>query len=258
MNRLIVHADDVGLAHSVNRATFEALASGGVTSASIMVPCLAFEEAADYARSHPDADLGLHLTLTCEVVAHKWGPVAPRERVSSLVDRHGFFWPRAEDVIGRATLADVIVELRAQIETALRAGVQPTHFDSHMFVLCRTPGFRDALDALAREYGVSAINPFRPPRPVNDRLTPVVTLVSAIDHAQPSGICEELASKTRSPLNTCIVHCGFDDDELRGLFAPGPYDAAWRQRDYDAVSCPGFRAAIEGAGLVLTNWRAGV
>src|ERR1017187_3419564 len=63
---LIVHADDLAVAHSVDSASFDALNRNAVTSASIMVPCPWLTEVAAYAKAHPDADLGLHLTLTSE------------------------------------------------------------------------------------------------------------------------------------------------------------------------------------------------
>ena len=83
---IIVHADDLGETHSVNAAAIKALQSGTINSASLMVPCPWFPEIADYAKSHPDADFGLHLTLTSERVYYRWGPVAPVDKVPSLVD----------------------------------------------------------------------------------------------------------------------------------------------------------------------------
>ena len=59
---LILHADDLGAAHSVDAASFDALDRGAVTSASIMMPTPWVTEVAAYAKAHPNADLGLHLT----------------------------------------------------------------------------------------------------------------------------------------------------------------------------------------------------
>src|SRR5258706_382283 len=82
---LIVHADDLGVAHSVNQASIKGLESGLVSSASIMIPCSWLPEIAAYARSHPEADLGLHLTLTSEWGLYRWGPVLGKEQVPSLL-----------------------------------------------------------------------------------------------------------------------------------------------------------------------------
>src|SRR6516162_4567856 len=63
---LVIHADDFGMLHSVNKATVEALENKWITSASILVPCPWFPEVARYAREHREWNLGIHLALTSE------------------------------------------------------------------------------------------------------------------------------------------------------------------------------------------------
>src|SRR6266436_1947759 len=131
---LIVHADDVGVTHSVNAATIKALDTGLVNSASLMVPCPWFPEIADYAKSHPAVDFGLHLTLTSERVSYRWSPVASNDKVPSLLDENGYFhhdWTATT----RIDPKEVELELRAQIDRAYAMGVRPTHLDSHQYRL---------------------------------------------------------------------------------------------------------------------------
>jgi predicted glycoside hydrolase/deacetylase ChbG (UPF0249 family) len=128
---LIVHVDDLGMNHSVNATSIKAFEGGLLTSGSIMVPCPWFSEIAAYARSHPGADLGIHLTLTNEWAVYRWGPVLPGERVRSLLDSQGFLCPETKDAL-HMNPKEAEAEIREQIDRAKAFGIRPTHLDTHM------------------------------------------------------------------------------------------------------------------------------
>src|SRR5271166_448272 len=132
---LIMHADDLAVAHSVDAASFDALDQNAVTSASIMVPCPWLTEVAAYAKAHPEADLGLHLTLTSEWKTYRWGPVAPKDQVPSLLDPDGYFYADAFPAASHAKPEEAEREIRAQIDLAMKMGIHPTHLDMHMGTL---------------------------------------------------------------------------------------------------------------------------
>ena len=149
---LIVNGDDVGMCHSANLATIESLEKGAMRSATIMVPCPWFLEIADYAKSHPDKDFGIHLCHTSEWGKYRWDPVAPREQVPGLVDPLGYLWKSVEEVYANATPEQALIEGRAQIRRALAAGVDVTHIDSHMGTLQYSPDYMKSYLQLAVEF----------------------------------------------------------------------------------------------------------
>jgi hypothetical protein len=67
---VVVHVDDIGMSHSANRGALGAL-DGLATCGSVMVPCPAFDAVAEIARSRPDLDLGVHLTLNAEYESYR-------------------------------------------------------------------------------------------------------------------------------------------------------------------------------------------
>lgn len=151
---LIVHADDIGMCHSANTSAIDALEKGIVTCGSVMVPCPWFLEIAEYARNHPDADLGLHLTHTSEWKYYRWRPLAPFATVKGMIDESGYMHRGVREVYGRATVEEAEAEMRAQIDFALQHGIKPTHLDSHMGTLYYNPLYLKMALRVAEEYDI--------------------------------------------------------------------------------------------------------
>src|SRR6202162_5733322 len=162
---LIIHADDLAAAHSEHAASFDALNKQAVTSASIMVPCPWLNEVAAYAKQHPDADLGLHLTLTSEWKPYRWGPVESKDKVPSLLDPMGYLWPDTPAAVQNLKADEAEREIRAQIERAIAMGIHPTHLDSHMGILFSRPDLFAVYVKVAREYKWSFLASIAPNPP---------------------------------------------------------------------------------------------
>jgi predicted glycoside hydrolase/deacetylase ChbG (UPF0249 family) len=259
---LLIHADDFGMSHSVNRATALAFENRWITSASVMVTCPWFPEAAKFAREHPEADIGVHLTLNSEWTQFRWGPVTPHERVPSLLDAEGYLPLLESEVIEKARVAEVEVELSAQIEKARRAGIDITHLDSHMLTVFGRPDLFSAYLALGRTHDVPLRVGTRLPF-AHGELSPPSSLLEGVCEATPDlradqwleGYKKMLASLS-SGLYQLTVHLGFDDEEMRGATSNHPnWGAAWRQRDLDLVRSPEFRTFLNDEGFNLVSWR---
>ena len=64
VRRLIVNADDFGLAGSVSTGIIDVYQSGQLSSTTLMVNMPGTEEAVDLAERHPGLGVGLHFNLT--------------------------------------------------------------------------------------------------------------------------------------------------------------------------------------------------
>lgn len=262
---LILHADDLAVAHSEDAASFAALDQHAVSSASIMVPCPWLPEVADYAKSHPDADLGLHLTLNSEWKAYRWGSVAPSDKVPTLLDPTGTLWSDTAEAATHDDPVQAELEIRAQVERALALGIRPTHLDAHMGTLFATPELFAAYVKVAHQYRI----PFFAVKVSDERskflslLSPTDILVDNLVIATPNVPADQWqtyylnAIKNLQPgLTYMIVHLAYDDAESRAMMGQNaPYGAAWRQRDFDAVTNPVFQQDLKDNHIVVIHWR---
>ena len=264
---LVIHADDLGMSHSVNRATFEAFENGWITSASMLVPCPWFPEAARWARAHPDADLGVHLALNSEWTSFRWGPVSPRGDVASLLDNDGYLPLLEQDVVNRAKPAEIDRELRAQVDRARAAGLTLTHLDSHMATLFRTPEFFAVYRKLGAAYGVPVLlerlgdrggeQSALPAAAQADALVDrVISISPGVAKSDWPEAYEELLAALPPGVYQLIVHLGYDDEEMRGATSDHPdWGSEWRQNDLELVKSDRFRTFLREQRFVLVGWK---
>ena len=249
---LIIRTDDVGMSHSVNMGVQRLIATGLPLSVSVMFACPWYQEAVAILKQHPEVAVGIHLTLNSEWKYYRWGPVAGREAVPSLVDADGYFFPSADALHQHGpVITEVEKELRAQIDRALHSGVKIDYVDYHMGTATRYPEFRALTERLAQEYGLGMSEYFGEaedaPQYSAAQRQKGDSLVALIDRLKPG-------------LNLVVTHVGIDDAELGALLdmntdEPLPDMSKNRQGELDALTSQRFGAALKAHNIVLLTYR---
>jgi predicted glycoside hydrolase/deacetylase ChbG (UPF0249 family) len=270
---VIVHADDVGMCHASTTILPTLFGAGVVTSASVMVPCAWFGEAAAWAKSNPTADIGVHFTLTSEWQHYRWRALTTTTLGSGLVDDEGYFHRGVDAVFAQIDSIHAMREIQAQYQRAVAFGMRPSHCDSHMGTMFgvntfgpymslsqqqRVPVFvprlseadltRRGYDEATRTYQLATL------QALEAQGVPVCDHMRFLDLGNPhQGLSDvkQLFAELPVGLTYFIGHPVIDTPEIRAI-AP---DWQARVRDFAVMTDPDLRAFVDAQGIHLIGWR---
>lgn len=261
---LIVHADDLGVAHSVNVASIEGFEKGGISSASIMVPCPWFPHIAQYAADHPEYCWGIHLTLTAEWEHYKWDGVSSSDQISSLLNEDKVMYDNVAEVVENSNVEEVERELRSQIDRAIRHGVSLSHLDSHMGTLFSNEALLKVYLKMGNEYKLPVLLPYAMvPKEwnIDDHIGPYQVPVNSIamlseNYESNEAAYDAFLTKVLPGINELIIHLGIDNPELQEVMVNHlDFGATWRQKDLNYVLSDHFKAELKKNNIHVVSWR---
>lgn len=286
---LIVNADEFGLTEGVNEAIVDCHQNGLVTSTTLMTNTWAFEDALSRAAENPGLGVGIHVNLTFGF------PAAPTKRVRSLVGRDGRLLPRSlllrRWISNSLRIEDVETELRAQVEKAMGAGLEPSHLDSHQNTMM-IPGVLRIFLKVAGEMQIPLRLPYEPPnfdgfasvlknfatwrhakKRVTSRLCGLGRSalheggVRTIDRVYSLPSCfmppafdvaeryEALISRVGSGVSELLTHPGRADERLEAFLGGSRARAKDREKEHAALVSERLKKAVRRHDIRLINYR---
>jgi predicted glycoside hydrolase/deacetylase ChbG (UPF0249 family) len=270
----IIHTDDIGMCYASVAAYQELHEYGLISAGSVMVPCPWMPMIAAFNNSHPEVDLGVHITLTSEWDLYRWKPISTFDFASGLLDVDGYFHKTSEAVAQYADPVYVEKEINAQIDRAIAMGIQPTHIDTHMFsvatdkllsIYIRIGLERGVPPMLIRlthkelqEFGLSeaaATTILEHFDEYEDQCIPIMDQIMMMSLEEPEnriGQAKALFAAIKPGITYFITHPSVDTPELRAL-AP---DWRCRVEDYKILKSDELRQFIHEQGIQVIGYRA--
>lgn len=248
---LLIRCDDLGMSHAVNMAFKELMESGLKFSASVMFPCAWYQEAVEILKQHPEIPVGIHLTLNAEWKNYRWGPISGKDKVPSLVDENGYFFPSREMFYANNPKSEEIeFELRAQIERAINSGIKISTVDYHMGTAVEKPEHRAIVEKLAKEFGLGISRYFGEQD---------IESMYAVDIEKKKdflfNLCENLKS---NQVNLLVCHIGIDQPELQAMIDMNSFGLSGmskhREAELNALLFAKQQNIFESKGIKLINY----
>jgi predicted glycoside hydrolase/deacetylase ChbG (UPF0249 family) len=268
----IIHTDDIGMCQASVQAYADLWENGTISSGAIMMPCPWAMVAAEYCRSHPGVDMGIHATLTAEWEAYRWRPLSSLDPATGMVDEDGFFWRSAAEAQSHGDADAVMVELQTQVRKALEWGVDATHMDTHMGTVAR-PKFIPAYIQTAMQNKLPVMVP-RGDAAVYQRLgldpetaagfaaytaqleqqgLPLLDHLVGMPLDQPEGqfeIAKKLLSELPAGVTHFIIHPSVDTPELRAITADWPSRVA----NYETFMSKELKNFVKNSGIQVIGY----
>ena len=251
--RLLLRSDDMGFSHGSNVANQRLLESGLTFNVSVLFAAPWYKEAVEILKRYPDVSVGVHLCAKSEWAAYKWGPVAGRTQVPSIVDEDGHFFGsyRELNIDHTPRVEDLETEFRAQIERALASGLTIDYVDNHMGAGMRTSEQRAMVERLAQEYSLAISGYYGEQSPGRFSDVPF--------EKQPARLNALVDSMASDSLYRLVFHVGTDTPELQAMQDLNrggvPNMSAQRQLEMEMLLSPAFKAALTRNRVRLVTYR---
>ena len=270
---VILHTDDIGMCQASLSAFIDLWENESISSGAIMLPCPWAKPAAEYCRTHPGVDMGVHATLTAEWDGYRWSALSTRDPATGLMDQDGFLWQTSQETQVHATPEAVAVELQLQVRKAVEWGVDVTHVDTHMGTVMH-PKFMQAYLQAAQQAHVPAMLPRGDISmftymgidietaasfatfiaQLEEQGLPLVDEITMMPLDQPEGqldIAKKMLSQLPAGVTHFLFHPSVDTPELRAIAPDWPSRVA----NYRAFMDPKLQKFIKDKGIQVIGYR---
>jgi hypothetical protein len=252
--RLIVRGDDFGMTQGSLEALEKGFNEGVLTCGSIIVPAPWFEGAVDLAKKNPRWCLGVHLTLVGEWMGYRWRPVLPWDKVPSIVDQDGFLYAHPKELFARRPkIQEIEAELRAQVDLALRKGINVRYIDTHYMSSKEYPGLSEVVARISRDFKL----------PVSGRMGEKrLGGVYKVPLEQKEEKAIEMLKGLHPGLWLWVTHIGIESPEQHALVHSAPEDrfefpgvGAHRAAELKVLLSPEVKDVIKERSIRLIDYK---